>query len=535
MLSWLRPIIGPMRQKRFRRVLIVATLGAAAMAAGAQVEQTGGRVVLVLPFDNRSDQPNVDWIAESFANTISQRMQAAGFLTISRDDRLYALDHLGLPSGFRPTRATTLRIAQTLDAQFVLVGSYTVKDGTVMAQAQVLAVNRLTLSQPLQQQASLSRLLEVENNLAWLCARQMDPHFAVAQNTFVAASTGLKLNAYESYIRGITATTDEERIQRLKTAVDLAPENSNALLALGKTEYSDQNYDDAAAVLAKIPANDPLALEGGFYRGLARFNTAHYADAEGAFAVVGTKLPLPEVINNQGVAMARQHRDGLALLQRASAADPQDADYHFNVALSLRRRGDSVHAKAEVDQAVKLRPNDSEARELQSILAGIKPAPAGYDPQERIRRTYSEVAFRQAAFQLDEMRAARIASLPPVRQAEEYSQAGQDYLTQGLVLQAEREFQAALAADSSSAAGHLGLALVRERSGNPEDAHKEAHLSLQNKPTAAAYLTLARLDIASNDLTAAAAEVKNAAAVEPANTAVASMKAMLASRGVPLP
>ena len=524
-----------MRRKRLFRVLIGATLLAAAAMANAQVERAGGRVVLVLPFDNRSDQANVDWIAESFANTINQRMQAAGFLTISRDDRLYALDHLGLPSGFRPTRATTLRIAQTLDAQFVLVGSYTVKDGTVTAQAQVLEVNRLTLSPPLQQEASLPRLLEVEDNLAWLCARQMDPHFAVAQNTFVAASSGLNLNAYESYIRGVTASTDEERIKRLKTAVDLAPDNTAALLALGKTEYADNNYDDAATVLAKIPANDPLALEGGFYRGLARFNTAHYADAEGAFAVVGTKLPLPEVINNQGVAMARQHRDGLALLQRASAADPQDPDYHFNVALSLRRRGDTAHAKAEVDQAVKLRPGDAEARELQSILAGAKAAPAGYDPQERIRRTYSEAAFRQAAFQLDQLRAARIASLPPARQAEEYSQAGQDYLTQGLVLQAEREFQAALAADPSSAAGHLGLAQVRERSGNVEDGRKEAHLSLQTKPTAAAYLTLARLDLANNDLAAAASEVKNAASVEPANTSVAAMKAMLASRGTPLP
>ncbi len=399
----------------------------------------------------------------------------------------------------------------------------------------MLEVNRLTLSQPLQQEASLPRLLEVENNLAWLCARQMDPHFAVAQNTFVAASTGLKLNAYESYIRGITAATDEERIQRLKTAVELAPENTNALLALGKTEYADSNYDDAAAVLAKIPANDPLALEGGFYRGLARFNTAHYADAEGAFAVVGTTLPLPEVINNQGVAMARQHRDGLPLLQRASAADPQDADYHFNVAVALRRRGDTVHAKGEADQAVKLRPADAEARELQSILAGTKPAPAGYDPQERIRRTYSEAAFRQAAFQLDQLRAVRIASLPPTGQAAEYSQAGQDYLTRGLVLQAEREFQAALAADPSSAAAHLGLAQVRERSGNAEDARKEANLSLQSKQTAAAYLTLARLDLASNNLPAAAAEVKSAAVAEPANPSVAAMKSMLASRGISLP
>lgn len=492
-------------------------------------------MVLVLPFDNRSGQPNLDWIGESFATTINQRMRSAGFLTITRDDRVYALDHLGLPTGFRPTRATTIRIAQTLDAQFVLVGSYNAKDGQVTAQAQVLEVNHLTLSKALQQEAGLPRLLEVENNLAWLCAREMDPKFAVAQNTFVAASAALKLDAYESYIRGLTASTGDERVSRLKTAVELAPANSDALLALGKTEYSDGDYNNAAAALAKVQASDPLALEAGFYRGLSRFNTAHYADAEGAFALVSTKLPLPEVINNQGVAMARQHKDGTALLQRASAADPLDADYHFNVAVAMRRKGDNTHAKAEIDQALKLRPNDSEARELQGAVAGTRPASAGFDPQERIRRTYSEAAFRQAAFQLDQMRAARIASLPADRQADEYAQAGQEYLTQGLVLEAEREFQSALAADERSAAGHLGLAQVRERSGNPDDARKEVSASLQIKPAVAAYLTLARLDVAAGNDAAAAAEVGSALRLEPGSSAAQGMKTMLSGRGIAVP
>src|SRR5438067_2263869 len=89
------------------------------------------------------------------------------------------------------------RGAMTCDGQFVVVGSYNVKDTEISAQAQVLEVNKLTLSQPLQQSSSLSRLLEVENNLAWLSARQMDAKFAVAENTFVAASAGLKLDAYE--------------------------------------------------------------------------------------------------------------------------------------------------------------------------------------------------------------------------------------------------------------------------------------------------------------------------------------------------
>ena len=518
-----------------RRSAAVAMVAFSAAVVHAQADEKGGRVVLVLPFDNRSGQPSLDWIGESFAETINQRMRSAGFLTISRDDRVYALDHLGLPTGFRPSRATTLRIAQTLDAQFVLVGNFTAKDGQVTAQVQVVEVNRLTMTQPIEQTAPLADLLNLENGLAWRSAKVMDPKFAVAENTFLAASSGLKLDAYESYIRGVTATTDDERVKRLKTAVELSPTNTGALLALGKTDYADGRYDEAAAVLSKVPASDPLSLEAGFYLGLARFNTAHYSEAEGAFAAVASKLPLPEVVNNQGVATARQRKDGTALMQRASAADPQDADYHFNVAVALRRRNDTIHARTEVEQAIKLRPNDAEAKELLAVLSGTRPPPDGFDPQERIRRTYSEAAFRQAAFQVDQLRAARIATLPPAQQATEYTQAGRDYLNQGLVLEAEREFQAALQADATSSAAHLGLAEVRERSGNTDDARHEAQQSLQYHPNVAAYLLLARLDTAANQLPAAASDVGNALRLEPSNSSALAMKNAITERGVPIP
>lgn len=526
-----------MRRFRLHTLLSLVAAMSAAMGTCALRAQddTGGRVVLVLPFDNHSGQPNIDWIGESFAETIGQRLHAAGFLTISRDDRIYALDHLGLPATFRPSRATTIRIAQTLDAQYVLVGSYTLQDGQISAQTQVLEVNQLKLSAPLTESAPLAQLLPLENKLAWRCVRSLDSKFNIALSSFVAASAPVKLDAYESYIRGVTATTADDRLKRLKTAVDLDPTEPEALLALGKTEYAALSYDAAAAALAKIPPSDPLALEANFYRGLARFNNAHYSDAEEAFTAVAARLPLPEVVNNQGVAQARQRKDGTALMQRASAADPQDPDYHFNVAVALRRRGDVAGARKEIDQSMKLRPNDAEAKELQAVLSGAETAPAGFDPQERIRRTYSEAAFRQAAFQMDQMRTAKNAVLPPDQQAAAFAQAGQDYLSQGLVLEAEREFLSALQADPRSWVAHLGLAQVRERTGNVADAHNEAQLSLNGRPTAAAYLVLARLDLQANQLASAASDVGNALRLESTNAAALAMKQALAARGTTLP
>jgi tetratricopeptide (TPR) repeat protein len=503
--------------------------------------------VLVLPFDNRSGRSNLAWIGDSFPDTLNQRLTSAGFLTITRDDRVYALDHLGLPVDFRPSRATTIRIAQTLDADFVIVGSYTVDNGRISVQAQVLEVNKLQLSAPLADSSELSRLFDVENAIAWKVARQIDPHFNIAQQTFLAASGGVKLSAFENYIRGTDATDLHERIKRLQMAVQDAPDYPAALLALGKAQYTQRDYDQAAATLARIQRTDRRALEANFYIGLARFNSAKYAEAESAFAFVASRLPLPEVVNNQAVASTRQGHDAVPLFQRASTADPNDADYHYNLAVALLRRGDFAGAQREVDLTLKLRRTDAEAAELKTnISAGRHIAPTAkavandanasdFAPLERIRRTYTEASFRQAAFQLDQMRAARMATLPPAEQAAQYTQLGRDYLAQGLIPEAEQEFQAAIAADSSSAAAHAGLAQVREHSGSPADARVEAETSLKLHPNVPAYLVLARLDLQANELASSASNVSKALQLEPKDTAAQGMRQALQARGQSLP
>jgi len=533
-----------------------ATLPAAPDVASAEVI---GRVVLVLPFDNRSGQPTLDWIGDSFPDTLNQRLTSAGFLTISNDDRQFALDHLGLPVDFKPTRATTIRIAQTLDANFVVVGSYTVTSGRIAVHAQILNVDKLQLSQPLDNSSDLPRLFDVENAIAWKVARQIDPHFNVAQQTFLSAAGGVPLSAFENYIRGVGASSPQEQIKRLQMAIAITPNYPAALLALGKVQFAQGDFDHAAITLAKVPHSDRRALEASFYLGLARFNSGRYAEAEAAFTFVASRLPLPEVVNNQGVAASRQGRNAIPLFQRASTADPSDADYHYNLAVAQLRQGDFAAAQQEVDLALKLRPADPEAPLLKARIssgrrletssprpatattkatAKAAPAPSGssdFDPLERIRRTYSEASFRQAAFQLDQMRAMRVAHLPPAQQATEYTQSGKDYLTQGLVPEAEQEFQAAITADPSSAEAHTGLAQVRAHTGDTDAARTEAQTSLKLRPTVDAYLVLARLELQAKQLAASATDVSNALKLDPKNPAALAMKQALLARGQRLP
>jgi len=514
-----------------------------------------GRLLLVLPFENHTGQASLDWIGEAFPEIFNRRLTSAGFLPISRTDRLYALDHLGLPQHFQPSRASAIRLAQTLDADYVVFGSYTTTGTTLNTTAQVLDVTDLKLDAPLNNQADLTHLLETLNTLAWQVTRQLDPTYAVVEQTFIAADSDLRLDAFENYVRGLTEGSIDERIRHLREAVRLSPHFYPAWLALGKAYFANQNFEQAASTLGHLTKDDPNALEADFYRGLSFFYTGKYMEAEDAFAFDTTRLPLPEVVNNQGVAAARRGKDGTPLFQQAITADPNDVDYHFNLAVALHRRGDIAGAVREIDQAVKLHPQDTEAsafavtlhKEQQDPGAAAKVnaslstptnAPSGTTnkgPLERIKRTYNEAGFRQAAFEMEQVQTMRLSALPPAERAAALTKEGTQFFNRGLILEAEREFQAALAADPSSAAAHAGLAQVRERSSDLDAARQEAQQSLQLKQNVTAHLVLARMDLQANQLSAAAGEVSQALHIEPANANAHGMKQALEQRGQQVP
>ncbi|MGB6721288.1 MAG: tetratricopeptide repeat protein, partial [Terracidiphilus sp.] len=324
-----------------------------------------GRILLVLPFDNRTGQPSLEWIREAAADLVSSRFASAGFAPMTRADRMYALDHLGLPQGFQPSRASSLKLAQTLDADSIIAGSYSTDGTAIVAQAQIVDVPRLRMSAPITARGEMRDMIAVFDSLAWKLARQLDPSLEVSQETFVAAGRGLRLDAYEQYIRGITEPDQAERLRHLEQAVKLSPGFSPAWMALGREDYQGQQYEQAAQAFAKVDRSGPDGLEAGFYAGLSLLFSGNYPEAERAFAAVARILPLAEVVNNQGVAVSRQGHDGTALFVQAASADPNAADYHFNLAVSLMRHGKTAAALNELAQCLKLRPNDSEAQSLE--------------------------------------------------------------------------------------------------------------------------------------------------------------------------
>lgn len=539
--------------------------GSAASPSTSHGAMAQEKLLLVLPFEQASDKANLaqsalsksnlsnlssnlSWIGEAVPEILNRRLASAGFMPIDREDRLYALEHLGLPQSFQPSRASAIRLAQNLDADYLVVGSFANIGSRLTVTARILDMHSLHLSPPVEESAGMPELLSILDNLAWDVAKEIDPRFAVAKDTFAAADRSIRLDAFEHYVRGLMETDASAQIQHLKTAVQLDPSYSPALFALGMSYFDNQQYDLAASTLGRLQRGDPNARQADFYRGLAYLYTGNYADAENAFAFVSHQLPLPEVVNDEAVAASRRGHDGSPLFLEAVQADPSDPDYQFNLAVSLARKNDLTGATTALNKALKLRPEDTEAQSFATELqAGIRRAsgtpgggagPSGDAsslPLERVKRSFNEASFRQAALEMEQMEAMRLSSLPPAARAVKLTEAGTHFLNQGLNLEAEREFQAALQVDSSEAQAHAGLAIVRERNGDAEGARREATESLALHPTFDAYLVLTRLDIASNRLPEAAQNLGQALELEPKDSIALGLRQQLESKGQQIP
>ncbi len=197
--------------------------------------------------------------------------------------------------------------------------------------------------------------------------------------------------------------------------------------------------------------------------------------------------------------------------------------------MSLKRHNDSGGAGAELAQYLKMRPNDSEALELEAAWkqpAGVSTA----EPLERIVRGFDAVAFRQAAVMLDQMEASGLAALTPEQRAHTLATQARDYLSRGLLLEAERLYQTAVATDNRAEDAHEGLAEVRERTGDTSGARKEAQAALELRPSADAYLVLARLDVAANHLDDATRYAGEALKLKPTSQAAQDVLRQVSAR-----
>jgi len=528
-------------------IAVAVLLGPRPTRAQSQNAQFTNDTAIVMPFENATGAPGLEWVSEGFPETLSARLFAPGVFLLNRDDRLRAYDRAGIPADLHATRATMYRLMEQLDVDYVVLGRYEFNGRTFTASAQWLDMQRKKLLPECHESGPLTDLINIQTALSWDLLQTLRPGLAPSKSLFMGSAAPVRLDAFEGYVRGILAGTSGEKASHFQEATRLNPAYSEAWLQLGKTYFEQRNFDQAMDALRHVSETNPAAREANFYLGLAAYRVGDFSIAQAAFAFVAARLPLTEVDNNLGVVTARlgDQRKAADRFRKVVEEDPNDADYHFNLGVSLYRVGDVDSAVQQLQQCLALRPNDVEAKSSLALLSksttsGSAPGLKSTDiPLQRIKQNYDENTFRQLLVGIQSAGEERMAHADSATRAQFYSSRGQELLTKGFVGEAEKEFRQAVQADPQSAEAHAALARALEADSDFTGARTEAEAALGIRVFIDPLLILARLDLRDNRADAAAESLDRALKIDPANSSALTLKravaAKLAEKAQPLP
>jgi tetratricopeptide (TPR) repeat protein len=369
--------------------------------------------VLALPFFNHSASANLEWIGESIAETVHDTLASQGLLALDRQDRLEAYRRLSLRPGAELTHASIIKIGEALDATRVVYGYYEMlpaqngsqSKGSLRITARILDLKRVSQSAAFSEVGALEDLAALEVRLGWQALKELRPEAAPSEEEFLKARPAVRLDAVESYVRGLLATAPEQRRRLFTQAARLDEHFSQPCFQLGKAYWESKDYRVAAGWLDRVARYDPHYLEARFFLGLCRYYMGEYKGAAEAFEEVSSAVPLNEVYNNLGAAQARLNDSAgaVASFRKALDGDDADPDYYFNLGYQLWRTGEFAGAVESFRAVLQRNTNDPEATTMLGFAlrqAGPRPGDAKMEARQRIKTNYEEAAYRQLQAEL---------------------------------------------------------------------------------------------------------------------------------------
>jgi tetratricopeptide (TPR) repeat protein len=511
-------------------------------------------IFLVFPFENVGATPRLDWIGEGLEELTIQRLSAAGQQVYSRAGRLNEMDVYGLPSTGKLSRATMLHIAQEMDVDYVVFGNFTSDGKNLTIGARLLRVNPVALLPAVKQNGSLDSFIDLQNKLVWQVLRTANPNFSLTLSEFTKLQRPLSLGAFEQYTRGLLANDDDSRLRSLKEAARLEPDWPDPAFAIAEVYFQRNDCPSALPWFAKVPQTHPQNVEAIFSIGVCRLRMGQADKAEESFATLQEDLhhnmisgaDLPEILNNLGIAHARQDSlpAAFTVISRAADIDPDEDDYPFNLGLLALQQKEYPRATTYFEEAARREPDNPEdrafliysldkegkkddataARESASEAFGEKGLPLlkfdskNSDTLEKFERVKRDLDTTSLRLELEGPRMQQASSgdpVAPMDAAVTHLRAGRQQLNAGRLDVAESEFRAALTADPHNASAYRELAEIDRRRGKLDDAVHDLQLSLAERDSASVRTMLAHVYLEQNKPDLAIAEAQKAVKMAP--------------------
>jgi tetratricopeptide (TPR) repeat protein len=367
-----------------------------ASCAFGQAETT-----LILPFFNLSKGKNIDWIGDSISETLVETLASEGMDVIRNEQRDQALREAGVRRYAVLTQASVAELAVMVSAGVAVAGDFDVIQGPegahIRLRARIIEVRKVQKGKELEVSGPLEQLSVLQTSLAWLALKALHPSSSVTEESFQRSHPPIRLDALESYARGLLATGADERLKLFAAATRLEPGFGLAQFQMGLALYQRRDYRLAAEAFSRVPVDSVRGREALFHLGLARFHQGEFSAAARAWRSLAEQVPMAEVLNNLGAALLRSgDLEAVTVLEKTVETDPSDPVYHFNLGYALWRSGQFDRAAGSFRLALERRPDD----EFSTLLlgrclqkTGPRPGDLRFEAAERLKTEYNESAY----------------------------------------------------------------------------------------------------------------------------------------------
>ena len=515
-------------------------------AGAATVQATPASRILVVPFENPQGEPKFGWLGEACAIALADELSARGLSAFTRAERVRAFEQLHLPVSAALSRATVIKVGQILGASEVIWGSYRVEGDQLLAEAHSVRIDVGRLQPHVSERGKLAEFFAQFDRMAQRLA-------SGAARTSQAPPPP-PLGAFESYVKGLVADSASTQATFFEAAIRESPGFDRARLALWEVRYEQGDHAAALAAVKGVAPTSRFAARAQLRAGVSLLEQKDYPGAAAVFtrlldpAVLETTKPAAveyaPILNNLGLVQLRRGPSDAGsaayYLTRATDADPEDADYQFNLgyayvldrnykagiywlrealrrdvtdadahyvlAIALQASGSAVEAAREKDLARQL---SSKYEEMDRAAADKAEAPSGL---ERIRT------------ELEGPRTARPDQAITNSAQREQRDLAAFHLERGLRLfereqdrEAMAELRRAVYLSPYEAEAHLLIGRIHLRAGRPQDAADALKISIWSEDSAAARVALADAYLSAKNTAAARAELERALALDPSS------------------
>jgi len=506
--------------------------------AAAQISP--GSAIIVLPFENPTQEARLTWMREGAAILLSETLAAAGEIVVDREERLAAFDRLQLPASANLSRASTIRVGQAISASFVVSGTVAMQGDQIVARARVVRLDTGRLLPEVEARGPLSNLFGVFGELG----QRIRASSAIV--TPPADRLPPTPQVFELYVKGLVAETPSRALAFLEQGLKAAPQFDRARLAIWDLHSESSDHLKALDTISAIRPESRFFREAQFRRSLSLMNLKRFDDALQTLRAMQTQEPSATLSNAIGVVELRRAttiQPGRATYYFSQAAelDPADGDLFFNLGYAYWLDKDPKAAIYWLREAVRRDPGDGDAhfilgvalqqtgatseatreRELATRLSSKyaewekEKAAAGGDPVPRgLERLHEELLpsraridnFFTTAGQRDQENLATF-----------HLDAGRRAFEREADREAIQELRRALYLSPYLAEAHLLLGRLYLRGGRPAEAVEALKIALWSEETVMAHVVLAE----------ALLQIDRALALDPRSAEALALKAKL--------